>query len=325
METLMVVEVLGPHGDVRFRHSTQGPALNVGRGYANQVVLDDAHVCPQHARLEQSQEDGWVLRDVGSLNGLRDERGRRLGDKILLNQKETLVTLGQTTLRIRQGQATLPATLPLDQDVSHRFSLAWVLPVGLMLLLGLTALELRWAGDPMAEWSSIAGPLAGVLFSLALWSAVWALISRVVRGQAHYFSHVWVVVYTLLLASGLSPLLDWLVYSLAWSEGQIMVMGLQIVLAGTVLLSGHLASASHLSWRRRVLLGLALSTVVAALPVTQHWATRTPGYGASLSLWRATLAPAHDLPDWLRASDALVDEVEHTPALAPAAGAKTKP
>src|SRR5581483_8383023 len=46
------------------------PHVRIGAGSSNDVVLEDAHASRFHCELRKT-EQGWIIRDLGSLNGTR--------------------------------------------------------------------------------------------------------------------------------------------------------------------------------------------------------------------------------------------------------------
>lgn len=68
MDEVIFLEVL--EGDsVQARHRLERFPVNVGRGYGNDVILDDPKVSAEHLRIERREDGTLVLRDVGSQNG----------------------------------------------------------------------------------------------------------------------------------------------------------------------------------------------------------------------------------------------------------------
>ncbi len=67
-----------------------GERADLGRTEGEIVLSDDPYLSPRHARLER-RTDGWVLRDLDSLNGvyvrLREPVELRHGDSVLLGQQ----------------------------------------------------------------------------------------------------------------------------------------------------------------------------------------------------------------------------------------------
>ena len=71
------------------------PHVRIGAGSSNDVVLDDQHASRFHCEIRKTDE-GWLLRDLGSLNGTR------VGDIVIkegLLQSGATITVGETSIR----------------------------------------------------------------------------------------------------------------------------------------------------------------------------------------------------------------------------------
>jgi pSer/pThr/pTyr-binding forkhead associated (FHA) protein len=101
MELVMWVEVLSRHHhDVLARHRCTGDEICIGRGYDNDVVLDDPFLSARHLRLRRDDDGGWVAEDQGSANGLYTARGKARLDRIALDGDQ-IIRAGHTLLRLR--------------------------------------------------------------------------------------------------------------------------------------------------------------------------------------------------------------------------------
>ena len=71
--TAMLIVRRGPSEGTSFTLS--GEVTTIGRSDTSDVMLDDVTVSRRHAEISRTPE-GWVLRDVGSLNGTYVNRAR---------------------------------------------------------------------------------------------------------------------------------------------------------------------------------------------------------------------------------------------------------
>ena len=101
--------VVPPTGDEK-SHVLGVPHVRIGAGSSNDIVLDDQHASRFHAELRKTDE-GWVLRDLGSLNGTR------VGDVAVkegLLHSGATITVGETKIRFLadEGRAEEIAVSP---------------------------------------------------------------------------------------------------------------------------------------------------------------------------------------------------------------------
>jgi DNA-binding NtrC family response regulator len=87
--------VIAPPGGAERSLVLGVPHVRIGAGSSNDVVLEDAHASRFHCELRMTEE-GWLLRDLGSLNGTRV--GEVAVKEGLLHSGAT-ITVGETRIR----------------------------------------------------------------------------------------------------------------------------------------------------------------------------------------------------------------------------------
>src|SRR5882724_6757171 len=95
------VEVLSRHRDVEARFRLEGPEVFIGRGYNNDVIVDDPYGGPQHLRIFRDETGQVVAEDVGSANGTFLDGGKDRLRRIVVDGTKP-IRIGQTLLRIRE-------------------------------------------------------------------------------------------------------------------------------------------------------------------------------------------------------------------------------
>jgi hypothetical protein len=181
------VELLARNGDVLQRHCVDALPIRIGRGYANDVILDDDYAAPSHAVVEPDAGGRLVLRDLGSRNGIV-VRGTRVQDVVLAG--DTVARIGHTALRVRA--ADWPVAPELVDRTFHRWEGALPGALGL-LLAGAVALLARWlADDSLFEVARYAEALAANLAVALLWGGAWACANRLFARHARLGRHLFV-------------------------------------------------------------------------------------------------------------------------------------
>ncbi len=262
MDTLIVnVPGRGARGASLIR-STDGN-LRLGRGFHNDIVLDDPFVAAEQLRFVRDDHSWYVevleRTNPVLLNGspLRDPRARlNSGDQI---------TVGRTDLSVYDEAHPVdpPRRLAFSSWLSaHRVG-PWLALMVLFVVGGLDALAEFLTQSADLDWQK---PAYGVLFSaafIAVWAAVWALLGRALRHQPHYFAHLLV---SALVSFGMTLLLPLaaLAEFASSSEklGEIATFGVA-VLGLSVLLGLNLFLATNL--RRTARTALLFSVCVAGL------------------------------------------------------------
>lgn len=189
---MTVIEVRGRGGQLLERLRLRDGPIRIGRALDNDVVLDDPHACPQHARLSPTPE-GWRFEDLDSLNGLRHE-GRRARDGLLRSGDE--LRIGHLHVRVFAEDHVVEPTVRLGGAESRLAALGrpqiWV---GLLALaLVLVALDQYWSTTEEFDPLSLATPLATEVALFVTIAAFWALLGRILRHQACFSIHmaIWI-------------------------------------------------------------------------------------------------------------------------------------
>lgn len=204
------IEILARNGDVLQRHAAPSLPIRLGRGYDNDVILDDAHTGANHAVVEAGEDGALLLRDLGSTNG-SIVKGKRQASFVLSG--DTVVRLGHTRLRVRA--ADFPVAAALADTTMHAWEGAAPALCGLALIGVFTLLE-NWLADvepfqPIRYLLILASGLAAGL----VWGSLWALANRLFGTHARLGRHLFI------LGSGLAVVGLWRglsnVLAYAWS------------------------------------------------------------------------------------------------------------
>lgn len=185
MEQVIWVEILSRHHDVIERHRCTGPEVRIGRGYDNDIVLDDPYVAPRHLRVFHGANGLLVAEDAGSASGLYTERGIAGRGSIVLDGN-SILRIGRTWLRVRESQYEVAPEV-ISMPPTRVWPSAGVL-VG--ALLAIEAISL-WLGET-AEFkvSRYAIPLLTILLVVSSWAAVWAILCRIFAGRLRFARHL---------------------------------------------------------------------------------------------------------------------------------------
>lgn len=181
------VETLARNGDVLQRRRVETLPISLGRGYDNDVILDDDYAAASHARIERDAAGRLVLRDLGSKNGI-NHRGKRFAEVVLTG--DTVVRIGHTSLRVRA--AGFPVAPELEDRTFHRWEGPLPGAAGI-LLTSCTALAVRWIGD--AQYFELARYFEALAFGVGgalLWAGAWAFVNRLFGRHARLGRHLFV-------------------------------------------------------------------------------------------------------------------------------------
>ena len=229
-----VVELIGRDGRVQWvQRVTQWP-VRLGRSPACDIVLDDPHVAAEHAELHWTPS-GARLQLLGSRNGGSVGQTRLAPGQDAALPPEGGFHLAGSSLRLRTSvDALAPEALLLIQKARH-----WaLLPVLLLVMLTVQALD-RWSTlDPDARWIDYASPLLGPLAILLAWAGLWSLASQIFQHRFPFAAHLRRAVLVLVALQGLEWLLPLAAYAFSWPR-LLVLDGLAVPVAGAALVAWH--------------------------------------------------------------------------------------
>ncbi len=190
MDEVIFLEVL--EGDaVHARHRLERFPVTVGRGYFNDVILEDPKVSAAHLRIDRAEDGSVVLRDVGSQNGtFRMEPWAPLAELVLAQDSRVMV--GDTVLRFRGRGYEVAPTRVAEAPVGPRQRLferprAFVLALG--AAVGASLVSEYVSSYEKTDWGEL---VFAVLMPAALalvWAGGWSVASRIARRQFHLREH----------------------------------------------------------------------------------------------------------------------------------------
>lgn len=210
----IVIELLSFNRRVRHRHYFQHGEIGIGRGYDNEVVLDDIHADAYHATLRVTTDKQMLLVDNHSVNGIRDKKHRLLGSHIALKSGDEFF-LGKTRIRVVDTEYPMPDAVTLNAD-------SWVRKVANSTLVGFVLLCLLLLVDGYDSYIATTEELkykdvfkalvmyAGVVVGLATFLS---FVGKVIRREWRFGFHLFLICFLMSLAS----IQQWIIHLLAFN------------------------------------------------------------------------------------------------------------
>lgn len=257
-----VVEHLHRDGTVLARIPVTGTVFRMGRDLGNDLVLDDPHVAAHHAQLHINPDGSAQLQDLGTRNGVHPQRGKR--EQAYAVQSDAPYRLGTSLVRIRNRDWTLAPELALSTRAWWPLAL-----LALVLVIARGAWDI-WLTDLRDTPPSYVYELTAMVAALCIWSAMYALLGRVLGGVDRFFTHLLIACTAYLGAAVLHMALQMLSFSASWLwPMRIAPYATIVVVALTV--RAHLRVADPRHWHV-MRWGVATATALAiAVPVAQVW------------------------------------------------------
>ena len=235
--TRVAVEVLDSHDRVHTRERLVmdggKKSFTVGRGAAADVMIDDAHSAPLHAAVELGADGRWRVTDLGTVNGVI-VGGRRHHGAVDLVLPDGRLQVGHTRLHVRgEHEALAPEREDRGNAGALTGHMATIAIAGALVCAGFTA-YFGWLVASRDTAMLIAASLLSLFIGTAVWIAIWALLTRVMRGEGRWVTHAAIA----LGAGAVLLAVEW-VMALAW-----FAFGLPTFPARNVLLSSVVVAAA---------------------------------------------------------------------------------
>lgn len=255
MGAVMWIEVLSGHGEVAVRERIDAPEARVGRAFDNDVVVDDPHVAPHHLRIFRGEDGELVAEDLGTLNGLYPEHGAKRVAQLPL-AREPGIRIGRTTLRVHDAAHPVVPEKLLTPPRAHA---SWA--AGLVGALFIALLVLQWlslTSEPSANIMLL--PILGFATVLALWTSLWAVLSRIFFGQARFALQLRIAATACLALIVWDQLSESASFAFAWRDiAEYAGLGAWAVLAAACYAHLHTIGPRHM----RAAMGLVFALITA--------------------------------------------------------------
>ena len=179
-------------------HKFNAGVITIGRGYENDVILDDGYICPSHARIEETDE-GWQIVDQKSRNGVYIRNRKKKVEGADLLQSGDILELGSTRLKIVLPGDTVPESKKMQTAARGRVFerllpfLSWTLS---LVCLGLVALTYYFniGEEKISEdllRAAVSMGTRGMI--LLVWSVGWAFVGYELKNSANFPYHLFMI------------------------------------------------------------------------------------------------------------------------------------
>lgn len=205
------IEQLNSLHRVVARTRCEGDTLRVGRGYANDLVLDDPRVAPEHLLISIAPDGAMTASAVGEQSFHLD--GERAPRREIRVDGDSVLRIGHTRLRVRTADYPVPEQVAHERRIPHA-----QLATGMLFLLAtmlLVALD-QWRTNANAApfWRMLPDTL-GFVFIVMIWVGGWALVSRLLGHRGRFGAHLLIATSALGLISLLDTTFGPLLYGLS--------------------------------------------------------------------------------------------------------------
>lgn len=184
------VEILSRHRDVTARFGIAGPEARIGRGYDNDVIVDDPYVAAHHLRVFHDAAGQLVAEDMGSVNGTFLDGGKDRLARIIVDGSKP-IRIGQTCLRVRDVNYAVERERLARPERGMLPILGAAALGGVTLGIYLLKVWLTQTSEPRI--SNYLTPSLTLIATVLAWAGLWALLSRIFSGRSRFLRNLMIV------------------------------------------------------------------------------------------------------------------------------------
>jgi hypothetical protein len=256
------VEILSRHRDVTARVRVAGDEAHIGRGYDNDVVIDDPYVAARHVRVFRDEAGRLVAEDAGSKNGMFLDRDSARQTRIVVDPERS-IRIGHTHLRIREAAYAVPV---------ERFAGAgpqlWPAVAVAALVVSVPGLEalhtwLLQIGE--VKVSTFLNALVFIPVLALIWISFWTLLSRVISGHGRFLQNLLIGLSGFLILTLSRELAQIAAFALTWPSAVTYLYALESAIVAAACFF-HLRVMGR---SRLVLKGAAVAALLSLAIVVQ--------------------------------------------------------
>lgn len=309
----ITLEVLDHFGRVKERHRVNSFPYTIGRGYDNDVILEDPYISPQHLLLDEDEDQQLHLKDLNSTNGSYLPHDKESFDQVDLVYDQK-IRIGHTMIRFRDSRHTVKVTQIdrmrtnlVNELLNSRlfFFFLQLIFAGFLLLQ-----EYQSSIGEFRFGHSVYSDVFPILVVLAIWAGIWSLISRISSHYFYFFPHMSIA--TLAIFTDYLTGIAYSYLSFAFST-ETLFMVLEYLSGAAVLalmFFAHLRFASAMRNRKLAFISITLSVVLVSLVVLNKYVERRDFSAIahmdnSIKAPYFRIAPAISLGEFLKDSESL--------------------
>ncbi|MCJ8319208.1 MAG: FHA domain-containing protein [Colwellia sp.] len=186
----IIIEEISRGHKLISQHKLSKDAILIGRGYQNDIILSDPHICPDHLQLTFDGEH-WLIEDQGTINGSYLEDGKTGLNNHIINSGD-IFSIGKSLLRI--VFVNHPVAETVHFSAFENFINIMRHPVMLALSMSVFAFVTGYIfylnRATEANFSQFLAPVIGMSLLFSAWPIGVALMSHLTKHEARIMTQL---------------------------------------------------------------------------------------------------------------------------------------
>ena len=186
----LIIEEISRGHKLIGRHKFATEEVSIGRGYHNDIIISDPHVCAQHLTIKNSGEH-WVIKDHNTINGSFLEHSSQKADGHIINSGD-IITIGKSQFRFVFPHHPVEASVTLSPFESlinlARNPFILVASIALFTLIVGWSVYINSPSD--VHFTQLLMSSINMTLMFALWPGLVALISHLTKHDARILTQL---------------------------------------------------------------------------------------------------------------------------------------
>jgi len=304
----IILEEVNRLGHVTGRHVFDHFPLSIGRGYQNDLIIDDPFVSAQHVVINET-ENGWHVEDRQSENGIKYRFHSTQSHLNHLNSGDEII-LGRTRLRLLSPWHPVPKTslLPTKSSISKMLAYPTVTigVIAVAIIILLIDAQLSTAIKTGAE-KLLASILPPFLFAL-FWAGFWTFVGRVITHRASFIPHFVAAILVFIISTSTATLSEYITYNLHTTLPATLIEFIIIGFTLAGLLYVNLSNSTNLNRYSTLVTSHSVAWTVLLLGLFMQYVNKpdfshSPDYASDLKPPFAKVTRSQSLEDFIKDSE----------------------
>ncbi|WP_077340069.1 FHA domain-containing protein [Pseudocolwellia agarivorans] len=186
----IIIEEISKGHKLIGRHKFSQPSLNIGRGYQNDIIISDPHVCADHLNFNFDGE-AWFVSDADTINGSFLEDSKQVINNHKIKSGD-VISLGKSQIRVYfpnhpiEDTATFSPFENLINIARHPATIAF----SIALFAFVTGFIFYLNNGKEVTFTQLLVPAISMTLMFALWPAAISVVSHLTKHDARITSQL---------------------------------------------------------------------------------------------------------------------------------------
>ena len=309
----IIIEEVNRLGHVIGRHSYDQFPVMIGRGYQNNLIIDDPYVSGEHACISET-ENGWLVEDKQSDNGIKYRLHSTQSRENQLYSGDELI-IGRTRLRLLSPSHPvakthlLPTRASFSKVLAHPVAAASIILIAILLLIldYQLSVPLKTGVEKL-----IANMFPTFIFALA-WAGIWAFVGRVIIHRASFLPHFIAALMVFVISMLTAIVSEYLTFNL---NGKTIATIIEFFIIGftiTGLLYVNLSNSTNLNRKSNLITSHCVAWSMLLMGLFMQYVNKpefshAPEYASQLKPPFAKVVSSKSLDEFINTSEKVFED-----------------